>query len=102
MAFAAAHLLTTVVTTFRAALLGCFHRLAVDRQDAGFLVPPCSCPYLHAQHDADFMPRAVVDPGTVVVVARLPARKFVRDHAPLATATHQIEERIEHLPKIGL
>src|SRR5262245_8481969 len=72
MPLATADLLAAVIATLFAALLGGFHRLAVDRRHTWGIGPAGLNPNLHAQGSDEFIPGAVVDPGAVVVVAGLP------------------------------
>jgi hypothetical protein len=72
MAFSAVDLLAAVVAAFVATLLGGFHRLAVDGRTPGEFIAARSGVNVDAQRGCDFVPNAVIDPGTVVVVRRPP------------------------------
>src|SRR5258707_1435795 len=97
MAFATTDLLAAIVAPFGAALLGRLHRLAVDRRYPWLVVAARFDTDIRAEQVNDFIPGAAVDPGTVVVVARSPARKLVRQHAPLAAGPHHIKKGIEQI-----
>src|SRR5271166_3381122 len=102
MAFAAAYLFAAIVAALLAALFGGLHRLAVDGRYARLVVTARLAANFATQQVDDFIPSAALDPSTVIVVTGSPAWKFMRNHAPLAAATHQIKQRVDHLAQVSL
>src|SRR4029077_1285146 len=80
---------------------GRLHRLTVDNSSARLPIEAMGFPHIPAQSVVSRFTCPQQPPTSKVVVDRLIRREVLRQQAPLATATQDVEDSIHHLANVG-
>jgi len=76
------------------------HALAIDNRCTGALLATLATADAISKGVMDLLPSPVVSPLLEVHIDRRVRRKVVREHAPRAAATQNVEDGIDHRPEI--
>ncbi len=93
-------LLARIIARNPAAFRG-LDALAVDHTRRRPCLAAFELPRAHDQQVVDALPQAAVAPSVEVALDRGERRKVLRQHAPLATARRNVEDRIRNRTEIG-
>lgn len=76
------------------------HALAIDNRCTGALLAPLLVSDAIAKGVMDLLPGSIVSPLLEIHIDGRVRRKVVREHAPSAAATRNVEDGIDHRPEI--
>lgn len=77
------------------------HRLAVDDARSRAGLAPGRLAHRHQQYVVDRFPGSVVAPGVEITLHRGEGRELLGQHAPLATALGDVEDRVDRRAQAG-
>src|SRR5215207_5217278 len=97
MSFPASHLLASIEASLLAADACGLCRLAIYYPSSGLGISTQSHPQAFTYRAVEPLPGAIQAPFSEIVEHRLPRREFVGEHAPLAAALQDVEDRVEYL-----
>src|SRR5215212_1467240 len=99
MPFAAFDLFASIIAASLTLLSG-LHTLAINHRCTWSRIAPQAGANLHPQSGVDSFNRTISQPLIKVVGDVLPVRQIMRQHAPLATSTVQVHDRIHNVAQI--